>query len=200
MNKVKTILTDVGIIILGVVVVTTGIMLAGYFNKPVIDNLSAIDLNDHNLVGSSTDLERVPDIYVKANTTTTDSTYDGGLVTQAFRIDGVKTIRLFMSAVSSYATNTLDIRPEVSFDGTNYFKLMHSTSTPNMYFNGTTTPSINTYVTRWYPGTATTTWSFDYDVEGAQFVRFLIKGSEEADIDHKEGTQAWITAVAIETY
>lgn len=157
------------------------------------------------LVGSSGDAEKLPSKYVNANSTSTNPVFDGGTVTQKIVTTGVDTVRLNFLGVGLTATGTVSVKPEVSYDGTNFFPLMYTTTTgPLLTGNGTTTPSINGYKTTFIPGVTTSTWSYDYKVTGSQYVRFLISGPNDADGDNKENTtdyvQAWIEAVAIDTF
>jgi len=151
------------------------------------------------LVGTTGDAEKLPaNVYVMANATNTDPTYDGGTVTQRIVTTGVETVRLNFKAVGSVSTSTVDVRLMASYDSVDYYDMMYSTSTPNLAGNGTTTPSIAPYVTTWVPGTATTSWSYDYDVTGTNYVRFLLKSNDTGDLNI--GAQAFIQAIAIDEF
>ena len=146
------------------------------------------------LVGSASDAKHLPaNIYVFADSTNTDPTFDGGLVTQRVLTTGADTVRLNFKAIGSVSTSTLDVTLIGSVDGTNYFDMMYSTSTPNIMGNGTTTPTITRYTTTFVPGVATTSWSYDYNVTGTNYVRFLLKSNDTIDLNL--GAQAFIQAV-----
>ena len=146
------------------------------------------------LVGSATDAEHLPaNIYVFADSTSTDPTFDGGLVTQRVLTTGADTVRLNFAAVGSVSTSTVDVSLRGSVDGISYFDMMYSTSTPNIMGNGTTTPTITRYTTTFVPGVATSTWSYDYNVIGTNYVIFLFKSNDTAHLNL--GAQAFIQAV-----
>jgi len=168
--------------------------------KETVENLgagyviSAITLGG---AATSTGAVLLPDAYVFADATNTTALTDGGAWNQVIRTEGIDKVRLNILALGSVSTSTVDIKLMFSQDGTNYFDVMYSTSTPNIGGNGTTTPTIEGYVTSFVPGTATTSWSYDYDVTGARFTRFLLKSNNTGDLNI--GAQAWITAILEES-
>jgi len=181
--------------------VLTLLLVAGYvyFNfKGRIDLLGGGTPIVFTLVGSASDAKHLPavafnNVYVVADATNTDPTYDGGTVTQRVLTTGADIVRLNFKAVGSVSTSTVDVKLLGSVDGTNYFDMMYSTSTPNLAGNGTTTPSLAPYVTSFVPGVATTSWTYDYTVTGTNYVRFLFKSNDVAHLN--KGAQAFIQAV-----
>lgn len=197
----KNFFQGVALIIALIVVIAAGQILG----TTIQDNAATkgIDLGgsyvvaQQNLVGDVTDAIKLPASYVEADATTTDAVIDGGLVNQLIRTDGIDVVRLNIAAVGGTATSTLNVKPQVSYDGVTFYQLMYSTSTPNIAGNGTTTPTVAGYVTGFDPGTATTTWSYDYNISGAKWVRFLLLGDDLAT-DPDDGVQAWIEAQLID--
>lgn len=192
------------IIVLGVLIITLGVTL--YLGLPENENgiLGGQYVGATTIVGSAEDAVKIPTGYVEANTTSTDPAFGGGLIQQRINTDGVAIVRLNILAKAETATGTITIKPEVSYDNENFFPLMYSTSSPNLAGNGTTTPSIFGYVTTFLPGTSSTTWSYDFNVNGSKATRFIISGGFDADGDLKEAqedyVQAWITAVTLEEF
>jgi len=189
------------IVSLVVILVVVGAGL--YYDK--IPNLFGASSSHSKItmLGSSSNLESLPAIYVFANSTTTDaggSLEDGGnVINQIAFLEGVEKVRLNISGIGNYATNTISIRIRGSHDNTNYYDIMYASSSPiNPIGNNTTTPSVLPYVTSFEPGVATTTWSYDYNVEGFKSIRFLLKGPDDIDADLAEGVQAWIDMIILD--
>jgi len=144
------------------------------------------------MVGSSSDLKKIPQSYVFSNTTTTDATYDGDVINQYVNTKGSIGITIYASGIASNATNTINFMFQVSPDNSNWFDLSNATTTTQ---SATSTQDLNPYVIAWLPGTATNTASFYIPVKGTDYMRILLKGSDNNDTDNYEKSQAWITVV-----
>ena len=140
----------------------------------------------------------LPNTYVEANTTTTVAIDDGGAWNQLIRTEGIETVRLSFSGIGSVSTSTVEVKQMSSFDGTNYFDVNFATTSLQAIGrdNGINAITPLTYETSFTPGTATTSWTYDYDVAGAKYTRFLVKSNNTGDLNI--GAQAWITAVLID--
>ena len=201
MKKIKELLLNVLFLIVAIVVIVGSLLIHDYIKLPIekLDLGGSYTIASQVLIGSPSDSKWLPPVYVMADSTTTDATNDGGLLTQFLRTEGIEVIRLNISGLGVWATNTIDIRPQFSNDGTNYYDVTYNTTTPLMLFgNGTNTPTMNAYVVSLAPGTATTSFSYDINVNGAKYTRLLIKGSEDDDGDFSEKVQASIEAVLID--
>lgn len=181
-------------LLFGVVILVIGVFLFITQDKSKIILGASYTTQSVNLVGSSADLKALPKQYVFANATTTNAAVDGAAVTQLVSTGGMETVRLNISGVGKYATNTLEVRPMFSQDGTNFFDALYATSTmPYSTSTVNVVPSVASFL---FP-TATTSISFDFNVKGSNFTRFLFL-SADPDNDNKEGVQAWITAILLE--
>lgn len=152
------------------------------------------------LMGEDGDAERMLPAYLMENSSSTDpaSFVDGGTITQKVVTTGVNTVRLFYTAIGSVSSSTVDTKLMGSFNGADYYEMMYNTSTPNYAGNGTTTPTISPYATSFVPGTASTSWSYDYNVTGTNYVRFLMKSNNAGDLN--DGAQAYIQAIVLDEF
>jgi hypothetical protein len=180
------------------------VVLGGLYLYNTVDFTKSIGsaylIGETNLIGSNDDLKALPFKYNFADSTTTEAYVDGGAINQLVATDGIDKVRLYVKGIAVTATGTIDIYPMMSLDGSNYFNVMYNTSTTQMLFgNGTTTPSVAGFAVRFTPGVATSSWTYDLNVSGARYMRFILK-TEDVDGDRFEKTQAFINVAAIDSF
>lgn len=151
------------------------------------------------LLGTFANLCKVPLAYYWGNSTSTAGYTDGCTVYQLIETEGVDTVKLNVMAKGGTATSTLSIRPMISNDGTNYFDLTNATTTPQttVYGVSTSTLALGPSTFEYDPSVATTSKSFNFEVSGAKYVRFVLLG-EDVSTDPDDGVKAWIEAIALE--
>lgn len=178
--------------------VASGIAINGKLNQTVnIGQNSTINPRPMTLMGDSTDSERAPQSYVKADTTSTDTTYDGGYVIQKVQTDYNKKLVLNVAGVGSVSTSTLFIRYQVSDDGTNFFDVTMASTTDNIARTlATSTPDSVPLVDSVLLGAASTTKSFLVNIPPAAYTRFLFYGPKAGHLNL--GVQAWIRLWVLE--
>ncbi len=166
------------------------------------------DYSSYNIVGSSDNLLSVPRVAVFANNTTTPITGVWGMadgatvatttaptstVQQTFFTPGVRKGIIFTEAVGPTATSTLYTRIMGSFDGETFYNI--STSTDERE-TATSTVGDSLLARQWDPGTATTSDSFSFEIDGYRYIR-IIPWSEGWTGDLDTGVQAWMEFVPI---
>lgn len=160
---------------------------------------SGFTTSNQTLAGTLTNFSRMPYAYSFTNTTTTDPALDrgGDTITQLITTGGIKGVYLYISAKGGTATSALSIYPQVSYDGTNYFYMMGS-STSTATGIGTTTIPIDPFIYTFAPGLVTTTAQTSlFDTRGAEFMRFVIFG-QDVSTDPNDFVKAFIKAVLVE--
>ena len=138
------------------------------------------DKTKETIIGTSTDYISVPSVAVFADATTTSAygnlNNDPGTIDQLVTTSGIRKIKMSIGAVGGTATSTLYQRMMASWDGTNYFDIATSTDS-----NATTTMAVAPVLSRqWTPGTASTTITTEYEIDGYPFVRFITWSSDLA--------------------
>jgi len=139
------------------------------------------------VVGSQTSFDRLPSEAVHANTTTTVA---GDLVTQRFHTEEGGHVRLNVSAKGANATSTAYIQPFVSYDGLYFYTL----STSTVALNSTSTVPSTFPALEWTPGTASSSKSFVWETQGAEYFRFVIWGDDLA-ADPTDGVNAYAEVI-----
>lgn len=191
--KKKTVLSS--LVVFAVAAVAVGAMSISW-EEPSVSFKGQVNSGNITLVGSSTDAKKLPPQYVFANSTNTDPVVDGGTVTQLVNAGGMQGVSFSIAAVGGTATSTLAIRPQGSFDGTNYFDFIGSSTSTEAV--ATSTIDAHPYVWTFDPGVSTTTVATHvFDTRGFDYVRFLFLG-EDVTTDPADGVQAWITAHLID--
>lgn len=154
-------------------------------------------LNYITLAGTTTDAVFMPREYVMDTSTTTDPDQDGDTINQMLYTENVDLIRLLIDGIGSDdSTSTLAIRPQVSNDREYWYDLAITTSTGS-FISPTTTGNFGPFILAPIFGTATTQTTFEFDIDGAKYTRFLFKGNEDSDGDRFEKTQAHIEAILV---
>lgn len=175
-------------------------LLVGGGGYAVADNVNFgtgfFDTGNITLVGSSVNLVSIPLTPSYTNSTTTNDVAHedpGATVQQLVSSSGIREIILNIQAIGGTATSTLHIRQMGSTDDSNYFDIATST----LGLTGTTTFSI---VENWVdvtPGTATSSISIPFTIDGYQQTRFVIWG-DNLETDPDDGVQAWIETIIVE--
>ncbi len=191
-GKIKQIIISILVLLLG----------GGYV---AYDQMGAGGGGDHYqvLVGSSPDtFIQFPISYVKEDSTTTPTYADsdnfvdigtasttGGLVNQLVNVADYTDYTVYADLRGGTATSTFCIRPQWSFDGTNYYGI-NSTSTENII--STSTPLVINQAICIDPGTVTTTWTFIGKIPAAKSARFLMI-ADNLTTDPTDGVEGHVT-------
>ena len=194
-----TILVILGLIIAIPSVITSVVVIKGLIQEPVntMDSFQAggaiKNSTKSDLIGSATNQVSLPNSLVEANATTTDASLpDGGqTLTQFVNFKGSEKLRLSGSAVGGTATSTAYIGFQGSNDGTNWFDITNATSTNSF---ATSTVGLVRSGIEFDPGTATTTFSYNFEFPAVDYLRVLTYG-EDASTDPNDGVQMWLEAV-----
>ncbi len=199
MKKIKSLLTDLGVVLICIFVIVAGLYVYNliFFNGFLQGQSGGKQLTSYQIMfGSADNLVSVPNVATWADSTTTDagaSVLDGGFtINQFFDKSGVNDISLAISAVGGTATSTCFIVPMVSGNGTDYFFVTTST---NQLEAATTTAGSQYYALEFDPGTVTTTYpTIDMPLPTAKFVRFITYGENKDNADDAEdGCQMYLT-------
>lgn len=153
------------------------------------------------LVGSATNLVSLPNVFVEANSTTTDagaSLRDGGTtITQFLNTKGAVGLVLAGKAVGGTATSTCMAQIQVSTDATNWFYVTgSSTSTDSI---STSTLSLLPKALAFDPGTATTSFAYTIVIPKTDFTRILF-AQENASTDVNDGCQMFAQTSLIKQF
>ena len=182
-------------LVLILIVIGVGIWWSG-LSKNITQNLSGFDdRTTLTLLGSSSNYVSLPDEMVFANSTTTrENLEDGsGVFRQMIQTGGIRKVVLNFGAVGGTATSTTYIRQMGSNDDSTYYDLATSTTV----ITSTSTPmSVTPRGTKFDIGTASSTISIPFEVDGYRFTRFVMY-SDELSTDPDDGVQAWITATLV---
>ena len=143
--------------------------------------------------GSATQFTAMPESYVMASSTTTDAisidTGSAGLVRQELLVDGITKFSFVGQAKGGTATSTLNVRPQISMDGTTFFDITgNSTSTDGV---ATTTGTILPQVFSFDPGVATSSFAYIFEIPAANYLRLLLMG-DDLSTDPNDGVEAFI--------
>lgn len=163
-----------------------------------IDLLGGTLTNKANLIGSVTNYESLPNRWVEANSTTTDSgtVEDPSTITQFFNLKGATQIRLSGGAIAETATSSAYLTFQFSNDGTNWFNNTYSSTTDTLLVSSTSTINVlrNAQVLTY--GTASTTFSYVFDVPVVDFMRVLLY-QDNLSTDPNDGVQMWLEATKL---
>lgn len=200
MKRIKEVLSDIMIVIILTVIITGSLLLADYLKTKNQEALGGSYMsNTQVLVGTSSDFKKLPAIYVSANSTTTDATYDGGIINQLVQTDGIEQILLCIQALGGTATSTLGVRQMGSFDNSTFFDVQATSTEDIVLSSATTTVSLEPKIPISFDaGTASTTGKcFPVDTYGYKYTRLMFWG-EDVATDPNDGVQAWIQAILID--
>jgi len=141
------------------------------------------------LLGTSSNLCKVPIAYYFDDSTSTAGYTDGCNVNQLINTEGIDKVRFNVKAKGGTATSTLYARVMYSQDGTNYFDSATSTKS-----GATSTASLEPSIYALDPGIATTSVSYLFDIQGVRYTRVILYG-EDVSTDPNDGVKAWIDAI-----
>ncbi len=148
-------------------------------------------------------LINMPVSYVDENATTTDNystdndgvdigtaSTTGGFINQLVDVGAFTDYTIFATIRGGTATSTFCIRPQWSFDGTNFYGI-NTTSTANII--STSTPPVAAQAICTDPGIATLDWTFSGEIpSGTSHARFQVMG-DNLSTDPTDGIEGTIT-------
>jgi len=189
----KNIFSWLGLSISLIVIIVIGISISS-----VTDNLGSSfdDKTTLTLIGSASNYTSLPIEVSFSNSTTTDSALsDGGdTLQQMLNTGGIRKAILNFAAVGGTATSTMYVRQMGSNDGDNYFDIAPASSTVDIA--GTSTIAFIPKAIQFDAGTASSSISVPFEIDGYRYTRFIMYG-EDVSTDPNDGVQAWITASLI---
>lgn len=213
MEKLKSILSWVGVSILAVVVVAAGITLAQMW--PSGNNLGLAQGNFRILAGrpaqtsgGNPSFVHFPYTFIFDDSTTTSSiapnspafanigtaSTTGGLINQLVYVEDYTEYAIYVDLRGGTATSTFCLEPMWSFDTISYYNWTFdftASTTANLYT--TSTPSVTPLgeAVCIDPGTATTSLVISGTVPNATSARFLFRG-EDVATDPEDGVEGSI--------
>lgn len=149
--------------------------------------------NKANLIGSATNYKSLSNSWVEANSTSTDSgtVEDPSTITQFFNLKGATQIRLSGGGIAETATSTAHLTFQFSNDGDNWFNNTYSSTTDTLLVSATSTINVMRNAQVFTFGTASTTYSYVYDVPAVDFMRILLY-QDNLSTDPNDGVQMWL--------
>lgn len=137
--------------------------------------------------GSVDNLCLMPKGFVDDTTTTTAGFAEGCVWTQDIDVSGITDFTLSGEGLGEAGTSTIFARFSISYDGTNFFNVTgNSTSTIQI---GTSTGQLLIKAFDFDPGTASTTFAYDFVIPSANVLRVQVYGEQVSD---EVGVQAFL--------